>query len=71
MDMAERKGAALRRWLCSAGRLSEAAIFFGSFWAKTPPSRSSALDCRVTRSDQFLPAFFFALFVANTLNETA
>jgi hypothetical protein len=42
----------LRRLLRSAERLSEAAIFLGSFCRKMPPSRSSASLSRVTRADQ-------------------
>src|SRR5579859_3834268 len=52
MDKAERNGSAFRRPLRSADRFRDSAIFFGSFWAKTPFSRSSALLCCVTSADQ-------------------
>src|SRR3990172_3680266 len=52
--MAERKGSAFRRVLTSAERLSEAAIFFGSFSVNTPCSRSSASERSVTSCDQRL-----------------
>ena len=45
-------GAALRRELCCAERLSEAAIFFGLVSLKTPCFRSSASLSLVTRRDQ-------------------
>ena len=52
MDMADRKGSALRRLLFSADRLRERAIRLGSDNVKTPRSRSSASLSRVTRPDQ-------------------
>src|SRR3970040_759375 len=52
MDMAERKGGALRRVLASAERLSDSAIRFGSCQVKTPSSSSSAKLSRVTLADQ-------------------
>jgi len=51
IDIAERKGALLRRPLCSAERLSESATARGLRRAKTPFSRSSALLVRMTRAD--------------------
>jgi hypothetical protein len=51
----------LRRLLACAERLSESAIFRGSFDRNTFGSRSSALLRCVTRADQrFLEAFVFA-----------
>jgi hypothetical protein len=48
----------LRRELCSAERLSEAAIFFAFVSVKTPRFRSSASLSRVARCDQrFSDAF--------------
>jgi hypothetical protein len=53
--MAERNGLDLRLLLCSADRLSEAAIFFGLRCANTLRLRSSASLSRVTRADHFRP----------------
>ena len=55
--MAERYGSDLRRWLRSAERFSDAAIFLGSFMAKTFCWRSSASLCLVTSLDQRVPGF--------------
>src|SRR5262245_60059195 len=52
IDIAERKGALLRRPLRSAERLSDSATARGLRWVKTPFSRSSALLVRITRADQ-------------------
>src|SRR5215475_1772008 len=54
MDMADRKGSAFRRLLCSAERFSDCAISRASSRAKTPCSRSSASLLRVTSADQYL-----------------
>jgi hypothetical protein len=50
--MAERKALAFRLLLCSAERLSEAAMRFGFFQVNTPLSRLSALLFSVTSCDQ-------------------
>lgn len=52
MDIADRNGSLLRRWLRSADRLRDRAMLLGSFRVKTPGSRSSALLRSVTRPDQ-------------------
>jgi hypothetical protein len=57
METAERYAPALRRELCSAERLSEAAIRFGSRNVKTPRRRSSASLSRLTRCDQRFGVF--------------
>src|SRR5438270_880450 len=49
--MADWNGPALRRWLCSADRLSEAAIFLASSDSKTWSSRSSASLRPVTSAE--------------------
>src|SRR5262245_31945258 len=51
IDIAERKGALLRRALRSAERLSDSATARGRRRVKTPSSRSSALLVRITRAD--------------------
>jgi hypothetical protein len=56
IDIAERNGSALRRVLCSAERLSERAMAFGSLFVKTPCSRSSASLRSITLCDHFLAA---------------
>ncbi|KAF7963718.1 hypothetical protein AWV80_06575 [Cupriavidus sp. UYMU48A] len=50
--MADWKAVPLRRRLCSAERLSEAAISFGSVCLKMSGSRSSASLCSLTFCDQ-------------------
>src|SRR5262245_31333781 len=55
MDMAERNGADLRRWLRSADRFKDAAMRLGSRDANTPLSRVSASLCSVTSRDQRRP----------------
>jgi len=50
-------GTDLRRWLRSAERFNEAAIFLGSSIVKTFRWRSSASLCLVTSRDQPLPGF--------------
>src|SRR6185437_7344933 len=52
MDIAERNGSDLRRWLASAERLSEAAIARAERCVKIPGLRSSALLLRPTAADQ-------------------
>jgi hypothetical protein len=52
MDMADWSGVPFRRMLSSAERLSDSAIFLGSFQVNTPGSRSSALLRFVTSADQ-------------------
>src|SRR5689334_7541556 len=52
MDIAERNGSDLRRWLASAERLSEAAIARAERCVKIPGLRSSALLVRPTAADQ-------------------
>src|SRR5215813_4763896 len=54
MDMADRKGSAFRRLLCSAERFSDCAISRASSRAKTPCSRSSASLLRISSADQYL-----------------
>jgi hypothetical protein len=56
IDIAERNGSALRRVLCSAERLSDRAMAFGSLFMKTPCSKSSALLRCITFADHFLGA---------------
>src|SRR6185312_8656488 len=53
IDIAERKGSVLRRSECSAERLSDAAIFFGSSDSNTCSSRSSASLWSMTSADHF------------------
>src|ERR1700722_7813133 len=53
---AERYGGAFRRLLCSAERLREAAIFFGSDQVNTPCVTSSALLSFVARPDHLASA---------------
>jgi len=55
IDIAERYGSDLRRWLRSAERLSDAATPRGVRCVNTPGSRSSALLVSITRCDQYLP----------------
>src|ERR1700748_2172262 len=62
--MADRWGADLRRWLCSADRFSEAAIFLGSESVKTPFFRSSASLWRVTLPDHLRVLLVLAVFLA-------
>jgi hypothetical protein len=50
--MADWSGVPFRRMLSSAERLSDSAIFLGSFQVNTPGSRSSALLRFVTSADQ-------------------
>ena len=57
METAERYAPALRRELCSAERLSEAAIRFGSRNVKRPRRRSSASLSRLTRCDRRFGVF--------------
>src|SRR6476660_6609880 len=59
--MADRYGSDLRRWLCSAERLSDRAIFFGSFSVNMPFFKSRALELSVTFCDQRLGDFFEAI----------
>lgn len=56
IDIAERNGSALRRELCSAERLSERAMAFGSLFVKTPCWRSSASLLSMTLCDHFFVA---------------
>jgi hypothetical protein len=56
IDIAERNGSAFRRVLCSAERLSDRAMAFGSLLVKTPCSRSSASLRSITFADHFLGA---------------
>lgn len=55
MDIAERNGSDLRRWLDSAERLSERAIARGLPRVNTPGSRSSASLFCITRRDHRAP----------------
>jgi hypothetical protein len=52
IDIAERNGALLRRWLLSADRFSDRAIAFGLFFENTLRSSVSASLVSVTRWDQ-------------------
>src|SRR5205814_364759 len=51
IDIAERNGALLRRWLRSAERLSDNATARAVRLVKTPCSRSRASLARITRAD--------------------
>lgn len=65
MDIAERNGSALRRWLCSAECFSDSAICRGSFQVNTPGSRSKALLVSVTCCDQrLLPGFLVVMWTS-------
>src|SRR5579884_1648446 len=60
MDMAERKGSALRRLLRSAERRSDRATATGSSRVKTPGSRSSASLVVVTLAEALGMGGFYA-----------
>src|SRR6478736_5637694 len=68
--MADWNGSALRRWLCSADRLSEAAIFLASSDSKTWFSRSIASLCSVTSADHFFFAVMAGLLCRVACRET-
>src|SRR5439155_13438223 len=55
IDIAERKGALLRRSLRSALRFSDEAMARALLRRKTPFSRSSASLVSITRLDQYFP----------------
>ncbi len=63
MDMADRKGEALRRRLVSAERFKDLAILRGLSQVKTAGSRSMALLVRVTSPDQYRRAPAFSRFI--------
>jgi hypothetical protein len=64
IDIAERKASVLRRRLCSADRLSDAAMARALDFLNTSGSRSSALLLDVTRADQRRDEVGFRFVVA-------